>query len=461
MGRYGQGAGDRGNGVDGGGVDGPEVGPAAGDFHGVDHEPLADEGLERGHVVAVLHPVVHQRIVEALGTPGAGLGLHHVDHRRDHDRVALVERQQHAGSLRRPVVPVGLDRVVEAQHRRCRPPLADAPHRLECGVERAECPGGGSLCRGRGVHAQPGRGDDAQRSLRPDEELGQVGPHGLAGDAAGGDAAAVGQHHVEALDDVLDLAVPPRQLSRAAAGDPPTDGGQGHRLGPVPDRRGVVPTQFVLEVVTEGPRRDVHDHRRGIDRPDAGHAAHVEHDATVDRHGVAQHTRAPAGRGQRDAGLVAHRRDRRHLGLGGGPAHHRTQATDLVVERPDHPQGPPVTTGLGPCHRIGGHLGARSTQLLDHRVGHGDLGGPQAVDHLGGITAEGDRGCGISWFHQPVLWFMASSRVTGGRSAEVRSCSHERRYASAEASACSAVQPSSGAISSAVAAAAAAESSRP
>jgi hypothetical protein len=50
--------------------------------------------------------------------------------------------------------------------------------------------------------------DDAQGSLRADEQLGEVGSLGGAGRTAGGDQRAVGQHDVEAHHQVLDLAVP-------------------------------------------------------------------------------------------------------------------------------------------------------------------------------------------------------------------------------------------------------------
>ena len=52
-------------------------------------------------------------------------------------------------------------------------------------------------------------------------------------------SGAVGEHDVEALDDVLDLAVAGRELAGAAAREPAADGRQRHRLRPVPARDAV------------------------------------------------------------------------------------------------------------------------------------------------------------------------------------------------------------------------------
>ena len=84
--------------------------------------------------------------------------------------------------------------------------------------------GGPPLGRRHRVDAQPGLGDDAERALAADEELGEVGAGGGARRrAAGADDAAVGQHDLEADDHVLDLAVAGRVLAGAAAGQPPAD----------------------------------------------------------------------------------------------------------------------------------------------------------------------------------------------------------------------------------------------
>ena len=104
------------------------------------------------------------------------------------------------------------------------------------------------------MDAQPGLGDDAQRALAPDEELGQVRPGGGAGPLAlGVHDAAVGQHHLEADHHVLDLPVPGRVLPRPPAGEPAADGGEIHRLGPVAE--GVARADLAergLEVRAEG-----------------------------------------------------------------------------------------------------------------------------------------------------------------------------------------------------------------
>ena len=74
--------------------------------------------------------------------------------------------------------------------------------------------------------------------------------------------AAVGEHDVEAEHDVLDLPVAGRELAGGPAGQPPADGRQRHRLGPVAEGEPVLGAQLVLEVVAEGAGGDV-DHQRG------------------------------------------------------------------------------------------------------------------------------------------------------------------------------------------------------
>ena len=102
------------------------------------------------------------------------------------------------------------------------------------------------------------------------------------------------RRHVEADDHVLDLAVPGRELTGAAAREPATDGRQVDRLGPVADGHAVLGAQGVLEPGAERPGAHVDDERRVVDVDDAGEAAEVEEHAAVERDARAAHA-APAG----------------------------------------------------------------------------------------------------------------------------------------------------------------------
>ena len=83
-------------------------------------------------------------------------------------------------------VPLGLDGVVEAQDGGRRAPLQDAPARVEPFGERREAERGARACAGgAGWSAQPGAGDDPERSLAADEQLREVGPDRRPRRAAG------------------------------------------------------------------------------------------------------------------------------------------------------------------------------------------------------------------------------------------------------------------------------------
>ena len=247
---------------------------------------------------------------------GAGaLLLDDLDGGVDQRRVALVEHEQDR-RVAGLVAAVGLDGVVEPQHRRRGAPAQDAAAGVEPVDERGEAVGQPPLVHGRRVQAQAGRGDDAEGALAADEELVEVGAGGLAGVALGVDGGAVGQDHVQADDHVLDLAVAGRQLAGAAAGEPAADGGQGHRLRPVAAGEAVARAQLVLEVVAEGAGQHVGGERRVVDLADAREVAQVEHDAAVERHRRAAHPAAPGRRGDRDRQLVADRAAPRPPGRG-------------------------------------------------------------------------------------------------------------------------------------------------
>ena len=111
---------------------------------------------------------------------------------------------------------------------------------------------------------------------------------------------AVGEHDVEAHDDVLDLAVTGRELAGATAREPAADGRQRHRLRPVPARDAVLVAQLVLEHVAERARLHVDEHRRVIDVDDALERGEVEQHATEHRNARAAHAAPAGGGGDRD-----------------------------------------------------------------------------------------------------------------------------------------------------------------
>ena len=80
---------------------------------------------------------------------------------------------------------------------------------------------------------------------------------------------AVGEHDVEADDDVLDLAVAGRELARAPAREPAADGRERHRLRPVPAGDAVLGAQLVLEHVAERAGQHVDEQRVVVDVDDA------------------------------------------------------------------------------------------------------------------------------------------------------------------------------------------------
>ena len=162
------------------------------------------------------------------------------------------------------------------------------------------------LRRRHGVGAEPGPRDHAERAFRPHEELGQVGAHRGARRAAGVDRAAVGEHDVEAGDDVFDLPVPSGQLARSAAREPPTDRRQRDRLRPVPAGEVVLRAQRVFEHVAEGAGAHVDDQRRAIDFDDTGEPAEVEHDAAVYRDARAADSTASGGDRDRNLRFRTH-----------------------------------------------------------------------------------------------------------------------------------------------------------
>ena len=70
---------------------------------------------------------------------------------------------------------LGLDRVVQPQHRRGGAAAQDTPAGLHTRVPGGEAERGPSLAGRDGMHPQAGAGDDPQGAFGPDEELGQIG----------------------------------------------------------------------------------------------------------------------------------------------------------------------------------------------------------------------------------------------------------------------------------------------
>ena len=103
----------------------------------------------------------------------------------DDRRLALVEHEQRAARAVAAVAAGRLDGVVEPQHGRRRPAAQDRPAGLDAVGERGERPRRAPLGGRQRVGAQPHPGDHAERALRAEEQLGQVGADGAGRRAAG------------------------------------------------------------------------------------------------------------------------------------------------------------------------------------------------------------------------------------------------------------------------------------
>ena len=191
--------------------------------------------------------------------------------RVDDVRVALVHHEEHV-RVAGLIAAIGLDRVVEPEYRGCRTALHDASHRVEPVGERRERVRAADLGGRERVQAQPRTDDHTEGSFGADEALREIGPDRRPRRAAGRHEGAVGEHDVEAGDDVLDLAVSGRELACAAARDPSANRRKRHRLRPVPAGDAVVGAQLVLEHVAERPGLHVDEHRRVIDVDDSREA---------------------------------------------------------------------------------------------------------------------------------------------------------------------------------------------
>ena len=264
---------------------------------GVDDDAAAPQWRQRRDVVAVTQPPLDQALVQRLRPRlGGALLVDDLERGRQDVEVGLVEDDEDVG-VAQFEVPIRLRLVVEAEDGGRGAAAQDPAARIEAGGEGREAEGPPLLRRGHGMDAQPGLGDDAQRALAPDEELGQIRAGGGARPLAlGVHDAAVGQHHLEADHHVLDLPVTGRVLPRPPAGEPAADGGEIHRLGPVAER--VARTDLAergLEVGAEGAGPHVGRERCLVELAQTGQRGHVEGDAAMHGDGAAAHP-APAGR---------------------------------------------------------------------------------------------------------------------------------------------------------------------
>ena len=246
-------------------------------------------------------PLLDERDVGEVGVGGDAFLVDDAARGLGDVRVALVEHEQqvHVAGL---VAAIGLDRVVQAQHRRRRAPLHDTAHRVERGRERRRTSTrrrtsdvGRRWARSRAPTMTPSVPSEPRNTCE------RSGPTAARGAPPVCDERAVGEHDVETFDDVLDLPVARRHLARAAARDPTADGRQRHRLRPVPARHAVLVAQVVFEDVAEGSRAYVDEQRRLVDADDAGEPGEVEQDAAEDGDAGPAHAAAARGRGDRDA----------------------------------------------------------------------------------------------------------------------------------------------------------------
>src|SRR5690606_5500469 len=113
--------------------------------------------------------------------------------------------------------------VVEADDRGPQAALEDAADRLEAGGDRRDLEAAEDPDRRRRGDPQPGRGDDPERALAADEELGEVGAAAGARHAADVDDLAAAGDDGQAEDAILDLAVLGRQLAGRPAREPAAD----------------------------------------------------------------------------------------------------------------------------------------------------------------------------------------------------------------------------------------------
>ena len=186
-----------------------EPGPRRGDLHRVDDEALAGQRLQRAGVVAV----VHQPSTSSIGAGRAPAAWQHLvddGHRGvDDRRVALVEHEQHAlravaavarGPTRRR--RTGAARPAWRRARRtARQASRPSANDVERGTRRGCSAGGTGWARSQTRVMMPSVPSEPRNSWV------RSGPTAAAGAPPVRTTRAVGQHHLQPDDHVLDLAV--------------------------------------------------------------------------------------------------------------------------------------------------------------------------------------------------------------------------------------------------------------
>ena len=248
--------------------------------------------------------------------------------------------------------------------------------------------------------AQPRADDDAERALRAEEHLREVGADRGARRAAGRDERAVGEHDVEALDDVLDLPVARRQLARATARDPTADGRQRHRLRPVPARDAVLARAArprTRRRTFPRARRRAARCRSTATMPVS--AGEVEQDAAEHGHARAAHAAAARGRGDRDPGSLQRRSTActcaTSCGLTTTDARAATCASSAQIIASGHQSRLASAT----VARRVDHLGAGRAQALAGGVVDLDPPGPEVIADVAGAERDGRSRCSPVGLH--------------------------------------------------------------
>lgn len=321
--------------------DAPEPRPGRGHLQGVDHVAARRQRVQAGDVVAVGEPRVDESRVGGLAALGSRAARHDGEGRVHDLGGRLVVHEQRAPGAVAAVGAARLALVVETQHRRGRARAERGAHRPDARGERGQAPGRARPRRGRGPGPQPGPRHDAERALGADEQRGEVGARGARGLGAEAQQRAVGEHHLEARDEVGDRADPRRVLAGAAGADPPADGREREGLRVVADGEAVW-RERILELGPHGARERLHEARLGVDGHHASQRAGGEHHAAAGGDRGAEHARAAARDGEGHPVLVAESRDGAHLVGGGGLDDRGGAARGHAAVGPREGERPPV-----------------------------------------------------------------------------------------------------------------------
>ncbi len=151
-----------------------------------------------------------------------------------------------------------------------------------------------------------------------------------------------------------------------------------------------------LEVIPEHARP--HSNQQGfvVDLANVAEGRHVADEAAVNGNGATAHAAATSADRRRHRRLVGQGQDRRQLvdiarthdGSGSGRG--------FAGGGPGHGQRPPVATGLGAFHQVGGDGRARGFECAEQLVGHGHLPGVDVNRGRGGATGDGDGWCRVT-----------------------------------------------------------------